>query len=117
MNKMNNKITDITERQILRGRILELCRDVIPMGASIEMITAALKKEGYIINKQDVITASNYLANKGLLQIDNVKNEVFKIYRNIAHITQGVRRACYTLWAATSVTQALDNRPFFRCDD
>ena len=78
---------DISQKQILRGRILKICHQAEPLGAGTEVITAALKREGYPVSKDEVGEACRYLAGKKLVEIEKIENKVLNISRDIAHIT------------------------------
>jgi hypothetical protein len=83
----SNLVNAVTQ-QILRGRILTLSQEAAPIGgASIEVLTAALKQQGFSVGKQEITEACDYLSGKGLIRMDNVNNETLGISRSIAHIT------------------------------
>lgn len=87
MKQLNKKTLDIIEKQVLRGRILNICEKAQPYGAGFEMIEGALKKEGFFYEKKDITEACSYLQQKKLISIKTVKNTVFEISRNISMIT------------------------------
>ena len=70
-----NKLLDITEKQMLRGYVLKICEFSEPLGAGIEVVESALKKEGF------------YLEGKGFIKLENIKNSILNIDRTIAKIT------------------------------
>lgn len=82
-----SNLTETMGIQLLRGRILKMSLEAHPLGASMEVITAGLKREGYDINKQDVVVAILYLEGKGLVKIGKVENKALGISRQIANIT------------------------------
>ena len=87
MKNLNKKTLDVLEKQFLRGRVLHICEKAQPCGAGIEVIEAALKKEKYYYDRQDIIEACYYLEQKQLIHIKKVKNVVLEIERNISMIT------------------------------
>jgi len=82
-----SKFTDVMNNQVLRGMVLEICQQAYPKGASTELIRAALKQQGHVLDGNEATSLCSYLEGKGLVRIVNAKNEVLKINRDIAHIT------------------------------
>lgn len=86
-----NNLTDVTQRQILRGLILQICNVTAAVGAGTQLILSALRREGYVVTQQDVTDACRYLEGKELITIKNIRNDVLHIDKTIAYITpQGV---------------------------
>ncbi len=82
-----NKLLDITEKQMLRGYVLKICEFSEPLGAGIEVVESALKKEGFYYERKDIEDACNYLQGKGFIKLENIKNSILNIDRTIAKIT------------------------------
>lgn len=76
----------VAEKKILRGLILYLIDLTEPLGAGTEVITKAIREEGFKVNKKEVESHCYYLKKKNLIEIEEVKNEVLKIERKICHI-------------------------------
>ncbi len=83
---MNNP-TEIVDRQVLRGEILNIVCGAEPYGAGTETIHAFLKKKGYTVDKDGIASLCNYLEGKGLIQVEHAVNKVLGIKRDIARIT------------------------------
>jgi len=83
--------TKIATSQVLRGVVLQIVRDAEPLGASTEIIRAAVKQHGYELNNSEITTICNYLKGKHLIRLQNLGNAILKIHREIAYITpQGI---------------------------
>lgn len=83
-----DRLLDVTQKQVLRGYVLRIADQAEPLGAGIEVIHGALKKEGFAeYSKDNIKDASIYLEKKGLVSLTNIKNEVLHIERCVVKIT------------------------------
>ena len=88
---MSEKLLEVTEKMILRGHILKICEIAQPIGVTQEILYGALRKEGYSCSPEDVRKACDYLQGKGLIEQEEIRNDVLQIHRIVAKITpQGV---------------------------
>lgn len=82
-----DKLLDTTEKMVLRGNILRICEAAEPLGAGLEVILGALKREGFLASAADIRRACEYMQGKGLLELKEIQNEVLKIRRTLAKVT------------------------------
>lgn len=82
-----DKLLDTTEKMALRGYILRICEAAEPLGAGQEVILGALKREGFSASAEDVRKACGYMQGKGLLELQEIRNDVLGIHRLLAKIT------------------------------
>lgn len=82
-----DKLLDTTEKMVLRGNILRICEAAEPLGAGLEVILGALKREGFPASAADIRRACEYMQGKGLLELKEIQNEVLKIRRTLAKVT------------------------------
>jgi len=83
---MNNMLKVVAVQQ-LRGLILQVCNATTPNGASLQLIAAALKREGYGVSFDDTQSAVEYLAGKGLVAVELIQSAVLNIERHVVKIT------------------------------
>jgi hypothetical protein len=84
---VNKKMIEIAKTQELRGYVLQIAFEARPCGAGIQLIEIMLRQLKLSANKDNIINAASYLEEKGLVRIDNVKNDAKSISRSIVHIT------------------------------
>lgn len=83
-----DRLLSVTQKQVLRGYVLKIADQAEPLGAGIEVIHGALKKEGFTeYSRADIAEAGNYLKKKDLVTLNNVKNDVLHIQRCVVKIT------------------------------
>lgn len=58
-----------------------------PVGTSLQVLRAGLKKMGMDVSEADLEKQICYLEGKGLLHVERLKNERLCIDRTVAHIT------------------------------
>lgn len=74
-------------KQILRAEILRTSQAAGEAGAGVELLTAVLKKTDDGITRAMVYEQAEYLAGKGLLSRQEVRNRALSISRTIYRIT------------------------------
>lgn len=84
---MCEKLTETTGKMVLRGYILRICEAAEPFGAGLEVIQGALKREGFPASAADIRKACEYMQGKGLLELEEIRNDVLNIHRTLAKIT------------------------------
>lgn len=84
---MNNKLVDITEKQILRDQTLEILQAAGSSGANRKVISLALHKSGYGAGDRDLDDALSYLEGKGLIRSERVQNRALGIDMVVYRIT------------------------------
>ena len=82
-----DKTLKISDKQLLRGLVLNICQVTGSMGAGLDLIYTALKKEGYVYTKEAIEAACSYLQGRNFITVSEVKNEVLGIHKIIAKIT------------------------------
>ena len=84
---MYNKILATAEKEVIRGEILNTCYMAGEGGADTKIIRSILKKSGYDLDECEIKAQSDYLAQKGLVSVENVSNKTLGIRRVVIHIT------------------------------
>ncbi|GHU54798.1 hypothetical protein AGMMS49975_15700 [Clostridia bacterium] len=84
---MNKKLIDVTTRQILRGYCLQIIQVSEPYGLGADVIKSASDKTNLATSKDEIISACNYLKDKGLVQTKNISNKQLGIECDILHLT------------------------------
>lgn len=84
---MSEKLVGTTEKMALRGNILRICEAAAPLGAGLEVILGALKREGWQASPEETRKACAYLQGKGLLELEEIRNDVLNIHRTLARFT------------------------------
>lgn len=82
-----SKLTDVIRNQILRGLALQVCHETGAVGASTQLIAAALCREGFATTADDVADACRYLEGKGLIETVRRENKALQISRAISRVT------------------------------
>ena len=83
-----SKLTDVAERQILRNEILNILAETNDQGgATKKLLRVVLQKQGYNVSELTIGLELKYLAGKGLVQIEQVKNAALGIQKEIVQIT------------------------------
>lgn len=82
-----SKLTELAEKEVIRNEILEMVRQSEPVGASLQVLRAGLKKMGMDVSEADLEKQVCYLEGKGLLYVERLKNARLCISRTVAHIT------------------------------
>lgn len=80
-------ILKTAEKEMIRSEILSLCEMAAPDGASTKVVMSALKKSGYKITEAELERQSLYLADKGLIRLEQLDNERLGIHRKVLHLT------------------------------
>ena len=79
--------SQVATNHVLRGLTLGISHAAGNQGASILIIQTMLKQEGYNLNISDIMAICQYLEGKGLIEIENIRNPIQKISRDIIKIT------------------------------
>lgn len=78
-------IVKLAEREIMRGEILRLCKEAVPVGCSPQVLNSALEKLGF--NTEELRKELFYLKEKGMLKAEHAENRRLGISREIYFIT------------------------------
>ena len=84
---MSEKLVETMEKMVLRGNVLRICEAAQPLGAGLEVIQGALKREGWQASAEEIRRACGYLQGKGLLELEEIRNDALGIRRTLAKIT------------------------------
>ena len=79
--------SQIAVNHIVRGLILGISQAAGEGGAGIPIIKAMLAQEGHELKESDILAHCRYLEGKGLVRVENIRNPIQHISRDIAHIT------------------------------
>lgn len=79
--------SQIAVNYIVRGLILGIAHAAGDGGAGVPIIKVMLMQEGHDLKESDILGHCRYLEGKGLVMVENVRNSIQKISRDIAHIT------------------------------
>lgn len=82
-----SKLVELAEKEVIRGEILEMVGQAEPVGASLQVLRAGLKKMGMDVSEADLEKQVCYLEGKGLLYVERIKNTRLGLNRMVAHIT------------------------------
>lgn len=82
-----SNLTDLAQKEVIRNEILKMASQSEPVGASLQVLRACLKKTGIYVSEADVEKQVCYLEGKGLLQVERIENDRLGISRMVAHIT------------------------------
>ncbi len=82
-----NNLTDLAEKEVFRKEILEMAAQSEPVGASLQVLAAGLRKMGINAGEEELERQAAYLEGKGLLHVERLKNARLGISRVVAHIT------------------------------
>lgn len=75
------------QREVLREEILKMAAQSEPIGTSLQVLRAGLKKLDMDVSETELTTQVNYLEGKGLLHVERLRNDRLGIKRTVAHIT------------------------------
>lgn len=78
-------LVKLAEREIMRGEILRLCREAVPVGCSPQVLNSALGKLG--LDTEELSKELFYLKEKGMLKAEHKENKRLGISREIYFIT------------------------------
>ena len=92
------------QREVLRDEILKLAAQSEPVGASLQVLRAGLKKLDIDVSEVELATQMNYLEGKGLLYVERLKNPRLHIERTVAHITPAGTDVLEGNWAAAGIS-------------
>jgi hypothetical protein len=85
---MNNPtVTEALNQQVLRGEVLRFTGYAEPRGAGVEVLQAFIKKNGFTVGKDEILTICRYLEGKGLVAVEHIENKILGVSRDVAHIT------------------------------
>lgn len=82
-----DKLIDVTQKQLLRGKILKLCDELQSTGAGVTLMLSIFRQQGERCSENDITDACRYLHDKGLINFKNYKSDSLNIKRDIAYIT------------------------------
>lgn len=82
-----SNLADLAQKEVIRNEILEMAAQSEPVGASLQVLRAGLKKMGIDASETDLERQVCYLEGKGLLRVERLKNARLGISRVVAHIT------------------------------
>lgn len=82
-----SNLTDLAQKEVIRNEILEMVAQSEPVGASLQVLRAGLKKMDIDASEADLERQVCYLEGKGLLRVERLKNARLGISRVVAHIT------------------------------
>ena len=82
-----NKVFSVAENETIRSEILEICAAAQPYGAGTKVVKAALKKTGYELSEEEILSYAGYLQDKGLVRINEIGNSRLDLQRHIISIT------------------------------
>lgn len=82
-----SKITELAEKEIVRGSILRILTEVGNEGASTKLIGKALNTAGFTVGRQEVEKELSYLEGKHLAGREHIENRALGISRDIFRIT------------------------------
>lgn len=82
-----SKLVELAEKEVIRNEILGMVGQSEPVGASLQVLRAGLKKMGVDVSEADLEKQVCYLEGKGLLHVERIKNTRLGLNRMVAHIT------------------------------
>jgi len=82
-----NTTTNITRKQMLRGKVLILCYELKEVGAGVPLISMVLNKQNTICTEKEIADACYYLQGKKMIDFKSFCNKKADIKRDIAFIT------------------------------
>ncbi|MCX4270813.1 MAG: hypothetical protein OSJ71_00975 [Acetatifactor sp.] len=82
-----SELTEQAQREVLREEILKMTAEAEPIGTSLQVLRAGLKKLDMDVSEAELETQVNYLEGKGLLHVERLRNDRLGIKRTVAHIT------------------------------
>ncbi len=75
------------QREVLREEILKMTAEAEPIGTSLQVLRAGLKKLDMDVPEAELETQVHYLEGKGFLHVERLRNDRLGIKRTVAHIT------------------------------
>lgn len=82
-----SSMVNLAQKEVVRNEILEMAQQSEPVGASLQVLRAGLRKIGIDIGEQELQQQVGYLEGKNLLGVERLKNARLGIDRTIVHIT------------------------------
>lgn len=82
-----SNLTELAQKEVIRNEILEMVSQSEPVGASLQVLRAGLKKMDMDVSEADLERQVCYLEGKGVLYVERLKNTRLGISRTVAHIT------------------------------
>lgn len=82
-----SELIDQAQREVFRNEILKLVKQSEPVGTSLQVLRAGLKKLDMDVDETELTAQVNYLEGKRLLYVERLRNDRLGIRRTVAHIT------------------------------
>lgn len=82
-----SNLMDLAQKEVIRDEILKMAEQSEPVGASLQVLQAGLRKMNMATDRKELEKQVCYLEGKGLLWVERLKNERLGINRIVAHIT------------------------------
>lgn len=82
-----NNLADLAQKEVIRNEILKMVEQSEPVGTSIQVLRAGLRKLDMDASEAELEKQVGYLEGKGLLYVERLKNDRLGIKRMVAHIT------------------------------
>ena len=84
---MNKQLLELARTQELRGNILKIAYEAMPLGAGFTLVKIVLDNLHLDFNEEEIKRAAFYLVEKDLVKIQKVENKQQGIDRDIVSIT------------------------------